>query len=141
SVPSRRSIVFLLHVVFEGPLAAAAIWSPASLPLIQLTNTTLLILKLYAALLLGTCVTSLLCWGLPEFLPGKRAFAIGLCIYHTTLSTVLYQAPRVVPVSFGALAEAYKITPETVSGTVHGLLGLGMVLWWQTTLNLIPRQA
>lgn len=42
-----------------------------------------------------------------EFLPGKRALAIGLCIYHVTCSTVLYNAPRFIPHSFGSFAEAY----------------------------------
>jgi hypothetical protein len=40
-----------------------------------------------------------------EFLPGKRAIAIGLCIYHVTCSTVLYNAPRFIPYSLGPLAE------------------------------------
>ena len=42
-----------------------------------------------------------------EFLPGKRAFAIGLCVYHTVCSTILYQAPRFIPQSFGPLCEQY----------------------------------
>jgi hypothetical protein len=46
-----------------------------------------------------------------EFLPGKRALAIGLCIYHTICSTILYQAPRFIPMSFGAMFEAYVLSP------------------------------
>jgi hypothetical protein len=42
----------------------------------------------------------------PDFLPGKRAFSICLCLYHTIVSTVLIQAPRFIPISFGALAES-----------------------------------
>jgi len=86
-----------------------------------------------------------------EFLPGKRALAIGLCIYHSVASTILYQAPRFIPHSFGPAFESYvspvysiytisraihrlKITPEVVWGTLHGVLGLAMVVWWQGTL-------
>lgn len=57
--------------------------------------------RLYSSL--GTLFTD----PYPEFLPGKRALAIGLCIYHVTCSTVLYNAPRFIPHSFGAMAEAY----------------------------------
>lgn len=30
----------------------------------------------------------------------------------------------------------YKVTPEIVWGTLHGLIGLGMVAWWQVTVPL-----
>jgi hypothetical protein len=30
----------------------------------------------------------------------------------------------------------YKVTPEIVWGTLHGLVGLGMVAWWQVTVPL-----
>jgi hypothetical protein len=48
-----------------------------------------------------------------EFLPGKRALAIGLCIYHSTVSTVLFKAPRFIPHSFGPMAESYVISAKT----------------------------
>jgi hypothetical protein len=73
---------------------------------------------------------------LPEFLPGKRALAIGLCIYHSIASTVLYQSPRFIPHTFGVVAESFKVTPENVWGTLHGIIGLMMVFWWQSTLHL-----
>ncbi len=31
----------------------------------------------------------------------------------------------------------YRITPENAWGTVHGLVGLGMVVWWQLTLPYV----
>jgi len=96
----------------------------------------------------------------PEFLPGKRALAIGLCVYHSVISTVLFQAPRFIPFSFGPFFEAsaraihlrytrttelifplsllqnrYKLTPEIVWGCMHGILGLGFVAWWQGTVG------
>jgi len=30
----------------------------------------------------------------------------------------------------------FKLTPETAWGTLHGLVGLGMVVWWQGTVHL-----
>jgi hypothetical protein len=41
----------------------------------------------------------------PEFLPGKRALAIGLCVYHSILSTILFQAPRFIPFTLGSFFE------------------------------------
>ena len=43
---------------------------------------------------------------IPEFLPGKRALAIGLCVYHSILSTILFQAPRFIPFTLGPFFEA-----------------------------------
>ncbi|KAF8474517.1 hypothetical protein DFH94DRAFT_795347 [Russula ochroleuca] len=136
SQPARSPLsnVFLLHIALEVPLAVQGVWAPASLPFLQLNNTTLVMLKMYATLVLGVCIAALLCYPLPEFLPGKRALAIGLCVYHTIVSTVLFQAPRFIPFSFGAFFEAYKVTPEIVWGCMHGFLGLGFIAWWQGTV-------
>ncbi|KDR80397.1 hypothetical protein GALMADRAFT_92775 [Galerina marginata CBS 339.88] len=133
---SPLSAIFLVHIALEIPIAIQGIWSPANLPFMQLNNTALVLLKLYASLVLASCLTSLLCFNLPEFLPGKRALAIGLCVYHTVCSTVLYQAPRFIPHTFGPTFEAFKVTPELAWGTAHGLVGLGMIIWWQATIPL-----
>lgn len=117
--------VFLLHIALEMPIAVQGLFSPMSLPFIQLNNTSIVLLKLYASLALGISLTSLLAYSLPDFLPAKRALAIGLCVYHSAVSTVLFQAPRFIPHSFGALAEANNVTPEVVWGTAHGIIGLG----------------
>ena len=82
---------------------------------------------MYATLVLGVCLMALLCYPLPgelsrfyvyvarakrlnpdmiEFLPGKRALAIGLCVYHSVVSTVLFQAPRFIPFSLGPFLES-----------------------------------
>ncbi|PFH48021.1 hypothetical protein AMATHDRAFT_42541 [Amanita thiersii Skay4041] len=128
--------VFLLHIALEAPVAVQGIWSPTNLPFLQLTNTTLVFIKLYSALVFASCIVCLLAYPLPDFLPVKRALAIGLCVYHSVASTILFQAPRFIPHSFGALMEHYKVTPEIVWGTFHGLVGLGMVTWWQGTVHL-----
>ncbi|EKM76713.1 hypothetical protein AGABI1DRAFT_115605 [Agaricus bisporus var. burnettii JB137-S8] len=129
-------VIFLLHIALEIPLAIQGVWSPNALPFLELNNTTIVLLKLYSALSLSTCLISLLCYSLPDFLPGKRALAMGLCVYHSVASTVFFQAPRFIPHSLGPLAEQYKVTPEIVWGTLHGLIGLGMVAWWQVTVPL-----
>ncbi|ESK98284.1 hypothetical protein Moror_34 [Moniliophthora roreri MCA 2997] len=134
---SPLSTIFLLHIASEIPIAIQGIWSPGSLPFLQLNNTTLVFLKLYSALVLGTCIASLLCFSLPEFLPGKRALALGLCVYHSICSTILFQAPRFIPLSFGPFYEEYKLTPEIAWGCLHGLLGLGMMVWWQSTVHFV----
>ncbi|KAF8068702.1 hypothetical protein FPV67DRAFT_1668773 [Lyophyllum atratum] len=140
---SSLAAVFLLHIALEAPIAIQGVWSPATLPFLQLNNTTLVVVKLYSALVLASCLTSLLCYPLPEFLPGKRALAMGLCIYHSIASTILFQTPRFIPHSFGPLMEQYNVTPEVLWGILHGLVGLGMVTWWQGTLQLtaMARQA
>ena len=72
---------------------------------------------------------------------GKRAVGLGLGLYHTTLSTVLFQAPRFIPHSFGALAESYRFTPEILWGVFHGLIGLGFASWWQGTIPYVQAGA
>ncbi|KAH8101181.1 hypothetical protein BXZ70DRAFT_1064262 [Cristinia sonorae] len=130
------SLIFLLHIALEIPVAVQGLLHPLSLPFLELTNTTLVIIKLYAALVGGMCAAAFLCFGLPEFLPGKRALAIGLSLYHVTCSTILFNAPRIIPFSFGALAESNRVTPEVVWGTLHGLIGLGFAVWWQFTVGI-----
>ncbi|KAJ8592953.1 hypothetical protein M405DRAFT_811761 [Rhizopogon salebrosus TDB-379] len=132
---SPLSSVFLLHIALEAPLALHAFWSPQSLLFLQMNNTTLIMLKLYGALIAGSCVTAFLAYPLPEFLPGKRALAIGFCIYHSVVSTILFQAPRFIPLSLGSLFESMNVTPEVVWGAFHGVLGLAMIVWWQGTLQ------
>ncbi|KAG1745232.1 hypothetical protein EDB19DRAFT_477672 [Suillus lakei] len=149
---SPLSAVFLLHIALEAPLALQAFWSPQSLPFLQMNNTTVVMLKvclysrfitrvvadftqLYAALVTGSCITAFLAYPLPEFLPGKRALAIGFCIYHSVVSTILFQTPRFIPHTLGPFFESVNLTPEVLWGTFHGVLGLGMVVWWQATLQ------
>ncbi|KAF8191721.1 hypothetical protein BJ912DRAFT_1041541 [Pholiota molesta] len=115
SVQSPLSAIFLLHIALEIPVAIQGIWSPANLPFMQLNNTAVVFLSVFALL------------QPPRVLAWKRALAIGLTVYHTVCSTVLYQAPRFIPHSFGALAEAWKLTPE-VAGERHMVSsGSG---WW-----------
>ncbi|KAI0322835.1 hypothetical protein OF83DRAFT_1167128 [Amylostereum chailletii] len=150
---SPLSAVFLLHIALEIPLGIQGAWAPATLPFMQLNNTALVFLKLYGLLIISTCIASLLCYPLPgmstfipetlecnpvaEFMAGKRALALSLCIYHTIASTILFKAPRFIPMSLGDFFEAYKFTPEVLWGGLHGILGLGFVVWWQGTVAYV----
>lgn len=120
------AVAFLFHIAIEIPVAIQGVLSPSALPFLDLNNTAVAILKLFSALSFGSCVAALLCFSLPgrplveftlrsitynayaytDFLPGKRALAIGLTVYHCIASTILYQAPRFIPHSFGAVCEA-----------------------------------
>lgn len=64
----HRSVIFLLHIALEVPVAIQGIWSPANLPFLDLNNTSIVVLKLYAALSFATCIAALLCFSLPGIL-------------------------------------------------------------------------
>ncbi|KAL7410070.1 hypothetical protein BDY24DRAFT_401292 [Mrakia frigida] len=134
-VNSIFSLVFLLHVAAEAPFAVQALWAPLSLPLLEITNTTLVFIKLFAALSLSVSVGAFLCWPLPEYLPGKRAFGLSLLLYHASVSTIIFQAPRFIPFSLGEAAESIRFTPETAWALIHVVLGLGFASWWQLTIG------
>ncbi|KAF9788322.1 hypothetical protein BJ322DRAFT_1106328 [Thelephora terrestris] len=127
------SAVFLLHGLLEAPLIVQGLWFPQSLPFLGMNNTTLVLVKLLNAISLGTCITSLLCY---KFFPGKRAVAMGLSLYHTVVFTVLLQAPRFIPISFGPQFEANNLTPEIAWGILHGIIGLAFGFWWQATVGV-----
>ncbi|KAH8829325.1 hypothetical protein DL96DRAFT_1597676 [Flagelloscypha sp. PMI_526] len=134
SVRHPISNVFLLHIAAELPFIIYTIFDPRSLPFLGMNNTTLIITKLFAMLSLGTCATAFLTHSLPEWLPGKRAFVIGITIYHGAVAHLLTQSERFIPVTFGPKFEAFSITPEFTWGAVHGLLAVFFIAWWQLTL-------
>lgn len=37
---------------------------------------------------------------------------------------------------FSLMVFRYKITPEAVWGTFHGLVGFGFAVWWQVTVQM-----
>jgi len=129
------SVAFLLHIALEAPIAIQGIWAPQGLPFMEMNNTTLVMLKLYAGMSLAMSIVSFLCFTLPEFLPGKRAFVIGLLIYHSICSTILIQAPRFIPHSFGNFFESYNFTPEVLWGCLHGFTSMVFAFWWQSTIG------
>lgn len=42
---SLRSVIFLIHIALEIPLAVQGVFYPQSLPFLQLNNTTIAVLK------------------------------------------------------------------------------------------------
>ncbi|TDL22821.1 hypothetical protein BD410DRAFT_199812 [Rickenella mellea] len=139
-MPSPLTDVFLLHVALELPLAIRGLYSPRALPLRELNNTVLVLLKLYASLSLASCLLALGAYPIPDWVPSKRGFALTLTLYHTIASIVLVRSPRFIHMSLGASFERYKVTPELVWGGAHGFLSLAFV-WWQTTAGQgDPRQ-
>ncbi|CEH13587.1 hypothetical protein CBOM_01500 [Ceraceosorus bombacis] len=128
------SSIFGLHLLFTFPLGLLSLFSPLSLPLLEPSNSLLLLVRLYGIALLSLGVPLLLVRPLPDHLPGKRAVVLGILVYHGAITPIISQAPRVVPVSFGKLAETLLITPETALAAIHGLLAIGCLAWWQTTL-------
>jgi len=131
---SPLSVIYLLHIALEAPLAIQGMWAPYNLPFLDMNNTSLIIVKLYAMLLVASCVVAFLVYPLPEFLPGKRATSLGFLIYHTMAATALFQAARFIPHTFGNMAESIKIYPETLWAAGHAVLSIGFGLWWQGTL-------
>ncbi|PVF94276.1 hypothetical protein CPB86DRAFT_876552 [Serendipita vermifera] len=128
------SIVFLLHILLEGPICFVALVRPETLPFLEMNNTTIIMTKLYGAILLSTLLSSFLVWTLPEFLPGKRALALQLCLYHTVVSTALWHSPRFIPITLGSGPEKMGITVERLWCITHGLMSAALGLWWHITL-------
>ncbi|KAL9934528.1 hypothetical protein V8E36_006303 [Tilletia maclaganii] len=135
--PHPANLIFGLHILLEFPIGILALFFTRSLPFLDLTNTTLVVLKLWGALTVGLAVASLLVAALPDALPGKRALVIALVIYHAASSTILLQAPRFIPFSLGSAAEKLSATPEHLWGCAHGLLTLGLTTWYQVTLPAV----
>ncbi|KAK0527764.1 hypothetical protein OC834_004297 [Tilletia horrida] len=132
--PHPVNIIWVLHIFLELPLGIIALFFTRSLPFLDMTNTTLVLLKLFGGLITGMAVGALLVAALPDVLPGKRALVVSLVIYHAAASTILLQAPRFIPHSFGTAAEKLSITPEHIWGCFHGFLTLAFTAWWQITL-------
>lgn len=129
------SLVFLLHIALESPLAVQGLLAAHRLPFLQMNNTTLVILRMFSSLSGASALGAFLVFPLPEYLPGKRAFAIVLMLYHMLVAGILYQSPRFIPYSLGALAEQAKLTPELIWSAAHGFIALIFGLWWQSTLG------
>ncbi|CCA67305.1 hypothetical protein PIIN_01138 [Serendipita indica DSM 11827] len=132
--PHPISIVFMLHILLEAPFCIVALVSPESLPFLEMSNTSLLVLKLYAGLVLSSILAAYLVSGLPEFLPGKRAVALQLCLYHTVAATALWHSPRFIPITLGEDAERLGITLEKIWCVSHGFASAALGIWWHITI-------
>ncbi|KAE8216263.1 hypothetical protein CF319_g3330 [Tilletia indica] len=132
--PHPANLVFLIHILLELPIGIMALFFTRSLPFLDMTNSTIVVLKLFGALATGISVSAMLVAALPDVLPCKRALVAALVVYHAAASTILLQAPRFIPFSLGTAAEQFSVTPENIWGCSHGFLTLALTGWWQVTL-------
>ncbi|KAJ1026134.1 hypothetical protein NDA18_003793 [Ustilago nuda] len=139
---SPLNILWLLHTAMEGPLAFIALFFTDGLAFKdEITNTMAVVIKMYATLALSLTIVSLLLYGLPDYLPGKRAAAILLLLYHGVASSVLLNAEPFVDFTFPDKLAKQGVRVETVFGVAHGLLSLLTVSWWQASLASVKAQS
>lgn len=86
----------------------------------------------------------MLAFGLPDYLPGKRAFAAQLLFYHGLVSVVFLQAnPSILNVALPdwltALLPAVEFPLTKAIGILHGVLALLISGWWQDTVPTVQR--
>lgn len=96
---------------------------------------------MFSALSLSLSLICLLLYGLPDYLPGKRAAAIMLLLYHGAASSILLNAEPFIDFAFPDVLAKAGVRVETISGVAHGLLSLLMVSWWQASLGAVKAQA
>lgn len=91
-------------------------------------------------------MTCLLSFGLPDFLPGKRASAAQLLIYHAVVSAVFYQADPAwlrlaLPPFVAKHVDATQILAfaplPMILGTLHGTLALLISVWYVALLTQV----
>ncbi|TFY51651.1 hypothetical protein EVG20_g10900 [Dentipellis fragilis] len=146
---SPLSVVFLVHLLFETPLAVQGFIAPHTLPFLQLNNTTLVFIKVRVhtrplTLLLRIRVRSHLAphtavlrargGHVPQLTALLFAPRVCLALTRDLQSSSPGNAERFIPYSFGPFLEAYKLTPEVLLGGLHGFLSLGILAWWQGTV-------
>ncbi|PPR00370.1 hypothetical protein CVT24_004404 [Panaeolus cyanescens] len=171
SVRSPFAGIFLLHIALEIPVAVQGIISPENLPFLQLNNTAVVLLKVcnpfiqayrllrYGMQQLRSCIVALLCFPLPGTSHFPTSYPANEHWQSACASTtpsvprfctkrqdsyLTHSAPLSNRASFSqSLGRSMKITPENLWGTLHGFVGLGMVVWWQATVQLtaMARQA
>lgn len=84
---------------------------------------------------IASSIAAVLCFGLPDYLPGKRAFAVELLFFHALMSAVFLQAsPSILAVTFPKWAAEYLPAPDKIPftkiiGVVHGLISLVVSGW------------
>ncbi|CDR88504.1 uncharacterized protein SPSC_04331 [Sporisorium scitamineum] len=138
SVFSALNIIWLLHAALEGPVSFIGLFFTRSLHFKDdITNTVAVIIKLYATLALSLSIICMLLYGLPDYLPGKRAAAILLLLYHGVASSVLLNADPFIDFAFPEILAKHGVTVEAVAGVAHGFMSLLTVSWWQASLGAV----
>ncbi|WFD32347.1 hypothetical protein MSPP1_003392 [Malassezia sp. CBS 17886] len=135
---SPLNVFWLIHVALELPMGIFGFFSPSSIPFVEITPATALVMKLLASFLVASSVGALLCYGLPDYLPGKRAFAVQLLIAHTIIAVLFfyvdrslfnYQYPAVV---VHAIPAVEKIPIVTLACIMHAVVAVLVVAWYAT---------
>ncbi|SNX84945.1 uncharacterized protein MEPE_03654 [Melanopsichium pennsylvanicum] len=138
SVFSALNIMWLLHAALEGPVAFIGLFFTHGLHFKdEITNTMAVIIKLYATLSLSLSIVCILLYGLPDYLPGKRAAAILLLLYHGVASSVLLNAEPFIDFAFPERLAQHGVRVETIAGVAHGIMSLITVSWWQASLGAV----
>lgn len=99
---------------------------------IKMENT-----QLYATLALSLSIICILLYGLPDYLPGKRAAAILLLLYHGVASSILLNAEPFIDFAFADALSKHGVRVETIAGVAHGFMSLMTVSWWQSSLGAV----
>ncbi|KAI8331163.1 hypothetical protein BC941DRAFT_439160 [Chlamydoabsidia padenii] len=85
--------VFLIHGFIEGIFALALIFFPQYITFLSFAdNYATFVARSYGAALLGSAVTALFCYSLPNMLPCKRGAAIGFMVYHGLFALFCFQS-------------------------------------------------
>ncbi|GAC75126.1 hypothetical protein PANT_14c00050 [Moesziomyces antarcticus T-34] len=138
---SALNILWLLHAAIEAPVAFIGLFLTRGLAFKdEINNTMSIIIKMYATLALALSIVCLLLYGLPDYLPGKRAAAILLLLYHGVASSILLNAEPFVDFVFPEILAKHGVRVETVFGVAHGILSLLTVSWWQASLGSVKAQ-
>ncbi|SHO76929.1 Uncharacterized protein MSYG_1268 [Malassezia sympodialis ATCC 42132] len=144
---SYLNVFWLLHVIAELPLGILAFLDPAAIPLAHPSGSTLLLIQLLGAMLLTSSICALLCFGLPDYMPGKRAVAIQLLLFHGIVSAVFMRLPDGV-VTFQLPAKLLELLPwlgmyrmPIWIAAVHGCIAVLATGWWQATLPQVQAVA
>ncbi|WFD42967.1 hypothetical protein MPSI1_001618 [Malassezia psittaci] len=147
---SPYNVFWLVHVIMELPMGILAFLSPADLPVRDLTPSTVLLARVLGAFLIASSISSLLMFGLPDFLPGKRAAAVQLLLFHAIVSSIYLQLdndvlhvqlPAVLANNSHVQEILSKVSISSIVGILHGVLSLLITVWWQATIPQVKGAA
>ncbi len=98
----RRSVIFLLHVALDVPIAIQGLWSPLGLPFLELNNTTIVFIKVQQTALSAFGFSCEVC---PVALCGTRRGGL-------RGGPALLQSPRCVRLLSYLTRDVYAVFPR-----------------------------
>ncbi|OZJ04940.1 hypothetical protein BZG36_02642 [Bifiguratus adelaidae] len=120
---------FMLHALFELPLALICFIKPEMWPVTNQTVSSLVSIKMWAITVISLSLPSMLAISMPDTMPGKRAIGLGLMTYHA-LFAITFMQLREAPV---LEQPSSKVTAEFTVMVLHTILFLLFATWWQTS--------